>query len=299
MSNIYKFDYTGSPQSVTLPAGKYLLECWGAEGGGTSSANNSGKGGYSKGIVNLIEPTTLNVYVGGAGLERINTGGFNGGGTSYNSDNGQRGSGGGATDIRLDSSLYSRIIVAGGGAGGYYFKSSYYSGGSAGCNGSTGDSGAIGTAGTDKAPGNNSGKFSGSFGIGGSYENTNTVCGGGGGWYGGGGGNTAGGGSNYAFTSSSYKPSGYNPSTLYLLEETQLINGNLSMPSPSGGSETGHKGNGYCIITCLELFSSVKAHCKIDGAIKEVDKMSVKIDGAWKEVDSVYVKIDGNWKKSE
>ena len=142
------FDFTGDVQSIELPAGKYKLQCWGAQGG-TSYGNSNGvgsKGGYSEGVLTLTETTTLYVFVGGMGANGSSTslvnGGWNGGGasvgySSYNSsgENGESypASGGGSTDFctvtssmgyssgrtnRNSASLLSRIIVAGGGAGG-------------------------------------------------------------------------------------------------------------------------------------------------------------------------------------
>lgn len=146
----FDFDYTGAVQSVELPAGKYKLQCWGAQGG-TSYGSSSGvgsKGGYSEGVLNLTKKTTLYVFVGGAGSRGSSTslvnGGWNGGGasvgkSSYNSGDTNGYSypacGGGATDIstetssmsyssgrtnRSSASLLARCIVAGGGAGGSY-----------------------------------------------------------------------------------------------------------------------------------------------------------------------------------
>lgn len=149
----FKFDYIGAVQSVDLPAGRYKLQCWGAQGGDVtgSFAVNGSKGGYSEGVLVLTEPKTLYVFVGGKGTDytssasqtstTIINGGWNGGGSGvqtsrYNSgDTDGRSfprSGGGATDIALVTSsmnyyngrtsrsyesLLSRIIVAGGGAG--------------------------------------------------------------------------------------------------------------------------------------------------------------------------------------
>lgn len=150
VGTIYNYDYTGTVQQVTLPKGKYKLQCWGAQGGsvtGTYSATGS-KGGYSEGVISLTQTTTLYIFVGGKGsdISTSNTsgivnGGWNGGGgaskkTSYNSGDTYGESfpraGGGATDIALvasdmsynnyrnnrsNDSLLSRCIVAGGGAG--------------------------------------------------------------------------------------------------------------------------------------------------------------------------------------
>ena len=69
MYNVYAveyeetFDYTGGYQEFVAPyTGEYLLEVWGAGGGGqhqTGSAGVGGLGGYSKGIVTLKKGDTL------------------------------------------------------------------------------------------------------------------------------------------------------------------------------------------------------------------------------------------------
>ena len=101
----------------------------------------------------------------------------------------------------------------------------------------------------------------GSFGQGANQTATNyRYCSGagGGGWYGGGGGQKSdssmtcckysGGGSGFVNTaaSASYRPSGY---TGKQLDSGTTYAGNQSFPSPSGGNETGHAGNGYARIT--------------------------------------------------
>lgn len=141
VGTVFNFSYTGTVQEVTLPPGKYKLQCWGAQGGNSSSYSGVGsKGGYSEGILTLTEATKLYIFVGGKGASSGN-GGWNGGGgstgsSSYNSS-GTYGisypaCGGGGTDIatvtsdmaysskqnnRSAASLLSRCIVAGGGAG--------------------------------------------------------------------------------------------------------------------------------------------------------------------------------------
>lgn len=150
VGDVFNFAYTGSVQQVTLPKGKYKLQCWGAQGG-TSYGSSSGagsKGGYSEGVITLASTTTFYVFVGGQGSRGSSTslvnGGWNGGGasvgySSYNSGGTYGYSypacGGGATDIstvtssmsyssgrtnRSSASLLARCIVAGGGAGGSY-----------------------------------------------------------------------------------------------------------------------------------------------------------------------------------
>ena len=150
IGTVWNFDYTGGVQQITLPKGKYKLQCWGAQGGTSyGSSNGAGsKGGYSEGVITLANTTTLYVFVGGQGSRgssssRVN-GGWNGGGASVGyssySSGGTDGEsypacGGGATDIstvtssmsysggrtnRSSASLLARCIVAGGGAGGSY-----------------------------------------------------------------------------------------------------------------------------------------------------------------------------------
>ncbi|MDB0402438.1 hypothetical protein C4U10_05525, partial [Clostridioides difficile] len=120
MATEWNFDFKAEAQPITLKAGKYKLECWGAHGkvwGGDSQSS----GGYSYGELTLKKETTLYVYTGATGssnkYEKFT---FNGGGLGVNNG------GGGATDIRLvngdwnnEQGLLSRIIVAGGGGGAF------------------------------------------------------------------------------------------------------------------------------------------------------------------------------------
>ena len=106
----------------------------------------------------------------------------------------------------------------------------------------------------------NSAGSGGAFGLVANQLSTNNrYCGGGGGggWYGGGAGKSdnddsyvdySGGGSGFVNTAAnaSYRPSGY---TGLQLESGTTTVGNTSHPSISGGTETGHSGNGYAIIT--------------------------------------------------
>lgn len=270
IETVFTFDYTGASQTFTAPfEGKYRLEVWGA-------GTNNGKGGYSVGIVTLAESDNLYVYVGGSSAAS----GYNGGATASGSA-----AGGGATDIRINSGLWSddaglksRIIVAGG-AGTH--KSSSYSGAGGGTSGGTGYSqlnpsyeGGGGTGGTQTGGGAGGKGYCGSggagtFGRGGAggsitqYCSNNAGGNGGGGWYGGGGGGSAysyystrptgagGGGSGYVLTSTSSKPTGYIPGAKYYMTNTNTIAGNASMPNPAGGTMTGRSGNGYAKITYM------------------------------------------------
>ena len=123
------FAYTGSYKEVTLPAGNYKIELWGAQGGTNDETYYGGYGAYTAGEIKLNVATTLYVFVGQKGQTLASS--FNGGGVATRGDNTRMGeyyttvepnSGGGATDIRTSinsDTLNSRIMVAaGGGAGG-------------------------------------------------------------------------------------------------------------------------------------------------------------------------------------
>ena len=269
-NDIMDFNYTGSTQSKTLKPGTYTLECWGGQGG-TYSGYIGGYGGYSKGTITLTKTTTVYVSVGGAGSSSSTAAGFNGGGTGISSGRG----GGGATDVRIgQNSLYSRVIVAGGGGGagvtsananpcgcggGEYGGDGYY-------NNTTGSY----TTGQNRSGGSASQTAGGitwstgtqaTFGQGGNASGY-SCGGGGGGWYGGGGaydsdsdsdGRWGGGGSGYVYTSSTAKnyPNGCLLNSTHYLTNAQTIAGDTSFTSPTGSSETGHTGNGFCRITNL------------------------------------------------
>lgn len=251
------FAYNGSVSNyTTMCRGKHTLTVWGAQGG-----NTGGKGGYSTGVVNLNENMNLYIYVGGQG-SKGSTGGFNGGGTAGTSG----GSGGGATDIRIaGNTLYYRVIVAGGGGG--KGQDSCAAGGVGG--GTTGGGSASqsscgtqaggGTQTAGGAKGVYSGTYganTGAFGKGGNASDGSYNGGGGGGWYGGGAGassnwsNGGGGGSGYVYTSSTASscPSGCKLASSVYLTNAETKAGNTSFPSTTGGTETGHSGNGYARI---------------------------------------------------
>jgi len=281
---------TGSVQSYSVPVtGTYNIKCWGASGSGEY---NPGRGGYTVGQIILTRGTLLYVYVGevGQGYAYSN---FNGGGIGETS-------GGGATDIRLNSgiwndfnSLKSRIMVAGGGGGGYYIRTTKdgicpdaggLKGTDAYCiytpDGITTYSGHGGTQTAGGKCGSTSSTVDpytlnadGHYGYGGygnSYpDNSCMSSGGGGGYYGGGHGvhpnsgwTGGGGGSSFisgysgcdaidkSSTSDKIIHTGLpNHYSGYIFTNSQMIAGNTSMPSPSGSTETGHTGNGYCLIT--------------------------------------------------
>lgn len=288
--DILNFDYTGAVQSITLPKGTYKLECWGAQGGYSSSNSEievgmGGKGGYSVGTITLNQKTPIYIYAGGVGSISGNgkaDGGFPNGGSSWASHTSEgAGGGGGSSDIRIGTdSLHARVIVAGGGGGGGEDNETGGYGG-----GETGGTSGSGTPGSQTAP-------SGYFGIGGhtSYDGG----GGGGGWYGacpaGGqttpatsnsGYDTSGspGGSGYVYTSSTAKnyPNGCLVNSTHYLTNAKTIAGNTSFPSPSGTSETGHSGNGYCRITVIEC-NSTALYGKLNGSMKKATSIYFKMN---------------------
>lgn len=159
-----RFEYTGSEQSFSVPAGatSVNLTAIGARGGANSRTGTPGGRGESVTRTAAVAPgQILYVQVGGAGLpSRIDqstapvAGGYNGGGAALQSFAVGGGSGGGASDVRTvttsaPGSLESRLIVggAGGGAG------LEAAGGGAGQDGGLGNYQVPGRAGTSTAGG--------------------------------------------------------------------------------------------------------------------------------------------------
>ena len=294
--DILNFNYTGAVQSITLPKGIYTLECWGAQGGNRSqdsasaTVTGSGLGGYSIGTLTLTQLTTCYIYVGGQGGMSSSTGnvkvegGFNGGGFASHESTGEPGNGGGgATDVRIaQDSLYARIIVAGGGGGsGEDNETGGYGGGETGGAGS-------GNTSLTQASQTSGGTNSFGFGLGGNTYNGGA---GGGGWYGrasrysvssystGSDSEGGGGGSGYVYTSSTAKnyPSGCLLNSSYYLTDAQTIAGNTSFISPSGSSETGHSGNGYCRITVIEC-KNTALYTRINNSMKKATAFYFKLN---------------------
>ena len=283
------YDYSSGVQTVPIEvSGYYYLQVWGAQGGSyNEEIAPGGNGGYSKGYIYLNAGDTLYINTGGKGgygtsnsSTATSGGGVNGGGSA-----GYRGgAGGGATDIRINQNdLYSRVIVAGGGGGSFYQSSSVYALGGAG-GGVTGVAGEhynssyayySGKGGTQTAGGSGGTAEekayygnAGVFGIGGNtgtrYQSTSIYSNGagGGGWYGGGAaghynGETnnryagGGGGSGYVYTEStaSSYPNGCLLNDSYYLTNASTHAGNTAFESTTGGTETGHEGNGYAKVT--------------------------------------------------
>jgi len=207
------FSFTGSSNTYHVPAGvtSVSFDILGAGGGNdTGIAPAPGKGGRLQGTLTVTPGDALTVNVGGAGSMGTLSGaagGFNGGGNSF----GFGGSGGGATDIRLNgTSLAQRVAVAGGGAGSGHDGVSFSIAGGAGGSTTGGDgefnadghkatggsptAGGLGAIFTSFMPG-----MAGMSGAGGDGSVDGVSGGGGGGYYGGGGGAWSGGGGGSSF----------------------------------------------------------------------------------------------------
>ena len=188
------------------------------------------------------------------------------------------------------NSLKSRIIVAAGGGGAHHFILGCNGGNAGGLSGENGfyyraqgndpysiATGATQTSGGIGGIGGRNG-YNGSLGIGGDYNNIwfdggYWGSGGGGGYYGGGGGGvnyqvvgSGAGGSSFisgytgcdaiaeSSTEENIEHTGQpNHYSGYVFSNSVMIDGGSTMPSPSGGTETGHEGNGYCIITWVPI----------------------------------------------
>ncbi len=265
------FSYTGDYYAWTVPyTGNFILESWGAQGGGTGTNywGVGGNGGYAKGTAALTAGTILYIYVGQQGFLSDSSMAFNGGGWGTKTNGYSSYTGGGATHIATTSGLLSTLasstssilIVAGGGGGaagsGNSSWSAYAAAGGAGggTNGLAGShsngetpyrkAGTGGTSSAGGASGDNGGQVpanAASFGRGanGTASQVDGISGGGGGggYYGGGAGSDAGGGGGGG--------SGYTGT----LTSTTLTAGNATMPNPSGGTMTGKSGNGFVKIT--------------------------------------------------
>ena len=269
-----------SPFRVSFPKGTYKVELWGAAGGsspdGSGNYHKGGFGGYSSGILTLLNTETFIFEVGTKGEDvhlqpaqkpsngiLPGKGGYNGGADGaiddHNQDCPSAGSGG-STDMRINGTVEGRIIVAGGGGS----SGCYTNGGEGGHGG-----GLKGTNGQNNTAGYAVGGLPGTQDTG--YQLLNGEPGspggeaggsGGGGYWGGlngestyigyyqtvGGGSGGGGGSSYI--------SGHDGCKIidgYRFTNTEMITGNNPMPSIDdyNGKSTGNSGNGAVRITCL------------------------------------------------
>ena len=254
------------PVELRISQGTYRFELWGA--GKWSS------GGYVKGEIHLFDiETTLYLYIGGIAPTDINDcglGGYNGGGNSTTI--GKSGAapqscrsfgGNGATDIRFNHSLESRILVAGGSGGGSSRTAGGFGGGFVGGDGNFSRDKSTRAYGGSQTDGGR-GYYNGSFGIGAktdSGESTDLAGGGGGGWYGGGSGydpellSSGAGGSSFINGNSSFP---FVTSEIYRFFNSQTIAGDQQMPIPKSSSYGSYLGNGCAVISCIDPISTCK-----------------------------------------
>ena len=255
-----------TPYKVILNSGLYLFELWGASGG-VYIAGKEVSGAYVSGYISLRRSRSFLVYCGGKGEDGIgglNNDAFNGGGSGYLGG----GAGGGATDIRLDTSLESRIMVAGGSGGGDGNNFAGVGGTLKGGDPRIVEAGSYdGTGATQTSGGNGNPK--GEFGKGGSGAIDG--AGGGGGYYGGGHGyngyGTGGGGSSFisghqgcnAIVSSTDRTPSNQPIHYSKLRffRTIMVDGYSYMPKPGNTLESslGCIGYGYARITSITSFN--------------------------------------------
>ena len=253
-------------QEVRLFRGRYLIEGWGASGGG--GIEYSGKGAYLRGTLYLPSTTKLYVTIGGVGETSVSgenqtyNGGCNGGGRgglgygTFSSGSG----GGGSTDIRiLTTSLSSRIFVAAGGGGscgqqkfGFIGKGGY--GGN--------ETGGLAPNGLSSEY-NIAATLNDGFDLGqGQDGKTKTKDESGGGEGNGGGGSGYYGGYSPQVISDSGGHGGSSFINSSFFHTYQMFSGNMLFNSPNGTLEEGHYGNGFLHIvlinnaTCNIIFPS-------------------------------------------
>ena len=299
------FNSTGDEQTYTSNSeGYYKLEVWGAAGGFGSTDQHGGYGGYSTGIIKLINNQTLYVNVGGQGSagNPDGYGGYNGGG--YSGSYGGSGGGGGATHIAtvsglletLENNKSSVIIVAGAGGGWANYGCGTVTGGHGG--GFKGNPSDLG--GTQTQGGPAGGQTGGAFGKAGYHSDLNhSTPGAGSGWYGGGTGSnlcSGGGGSGYIGNTNLTEKAMYcydceessDESTLTI--STTGNNQNLNTDNCSQGvsdnavSKCAKNGDGAARITKLscsngiDIDYSLYTHGENYGSIKNINYDAIHIN---------------------
>lgn len=252
------FNYTGSDQSFTPPAGvnAVSIKMWGAGGGvgvvsGWSGGGTPGAGGYSSGTVTVTGGNTYTVVVGENGSPADPGSSYGGGGRATNTWG--PGSGGGLSGFfDGNSQVFSgaspqsgtqarSLLIAGGGGGGGANRNPGSTDGGAG-GGTSGQNGEAnygtnyGGGGTQNAGGQSRGSSAGAA-LRGADCTVSYGAGGGGGYYGGGAGyyeepqdmGGGGGGSGYAHPN--------------LVSGATLTGGNRNTPGNSGDGDRGSAGS--------------------------------------------------------
>ena len=296
------FNYTGTLQQTTIPAGTTSIDVylWGGAGGG-GGGDRAGPGAPGA-AGHFLEHTnfaissaqigqTFEVAVGGGG------GGGSGGGNAPGGANGKSitgysggqggnsgpsgssgagGGGGGATVVLINSVAQH---VAGGGGGGA--GAGIATNGTAGINTTSATSNSPSTLGEDGAD------HTGDGGGGGA---------GGGGFNGGKGGNGGSGdnGGTGGYSGLNLAQTGFSTSSV----GSGVTPGGTGSPYYTsgiavGGGASSPGADGKAVV----VFNiGVQAQAKVGGAWKSINSAYVKVAGAWKRITAGYVKIGGSWK---
>jgi len=301
MATVVKtFNYTGTLQQATIPAGTTSIDVhlWGgAGGGGGSDAGGPGGTGAAGHYVtetgiNISSSDvgkTLEVAVGGGGAGGSSGGGAPGGsngksitgysgGTGGNAGpqpySGSGGGGGGATVVLIDG---EQKAVAGGGGGGAGAGKS--SNGTAGINTNSATGNSPGTLGENGASHTGDG---GGGGAGGGGTDGGTGGNGGSGDNGGTGGYS---GSNYTAAGTESNGSGVTPG------------GTGSQYYTSGVARGGNPSSSGADGKAVVIFNiGVQANYKVSGTWKNINDMYTKVSGTWKRITAGYYKVGGVWK---
>ena len=294
------FNYSGTLNQVTIPAGTTSIDVYlwgGAGGGGSSDAGGPGGTGAAGhflehtgfSISSAQIGTTLEVAVGGGGGGGSSGGGAAGGTngkskTGYSGGrggnagpqpySGSGGGAGGATVVLVDSTVVA--VAGGGGSGAGAGKSSN---GTSGINTNSATSNSPGTLGENGKDHSGDG---GGGGAGGGGVDGGTSGNGGSGDNGGTGGKS---GSNNAASGTESNGSGVTPGGTGSAYYTSGL--------AVGGNPSGSGADGKAVV----VFNiGVQANHKVSGTWKSINAMYQKVSGSWKQITAGYYKVGGVWK---
>jgi hypothetical protein len=303
---IKKFQYSGTLNQVTIPAGATSIDMYLWGGAGAGGGSDAGGPGGSGAAGHYVTKTTysltsnvadvLEVTVGGGGAGGGSGGGAPGGTNGKGKTNfsggeggnagptpysGSGGGAGGATTLFIDG---SEVATAGGGGGGAGAGKS--SNGTSGINSNSATSATPGTLGEDGADHSGDG---GGGGAGGGGKDGGKGGNGGSGDNGGTGGYA---GSNTVPSGGSNSDgSGVTPGVVSLIiSSVQYYDSGVAVGS---NGSTGPGGNGLAVI----VFNiGVQASRKISGTWTDITNIYTKVSGVWKQVTAGYVRVSGAWK---
>jgi len=303
---IKKFQYSGTLNQVTIPAGATSIDMYLWGGAGAGGGSDAGGPGGSGAAGHYVTKTTysltsnvadvLEVAVGGGGAGGGSGGGAPGGTNGKGKTNfsggeggnagptpysGSGGGAGGATTLFIDGSAVA--TAGGGGAGAGAGKSSN---GGVGINTNSATSASPGTLGEDGADHSGDG---GGGGAGGGGADGGKGGAGGSGDNGGAGGYS---GSNTTPSGGSENNgSGVTPGVVSLvIDSVQYYDSGAAVGTAGSG---GPGGNGLAVVV---FTIGVQASTKIGGVWKDMTSIQTKVSGVWKQVTAGYVRVSGAWK---